>query len=250
MKPILVPFHQDELLPPETLPVPVALPLAPQLAGTDRWARMAELYDWLADEVAGEIRVGKMPNVVSGDCLVMLGVLAGVQRAGLSPSVLWLDAHGDVHTPESSTSGYLGGMALRFLLGAAPDALGRLGLRPLAEENATLVDARDLDPAEAVYLASAQVRHVPLAEARAPDGPVILHVDVDVIDSGDLPGLRFPVSGGPSKSAVVEAVRAIRAGGNVIATHIACPWIPVQDQENRAALLHELLYSQPVSPGR
>lgn len=56
--------------------------------------------------------------VLSGDCLVSMGVLTGLQSAGIDPAVVWFDAHGDVHTLESSSSGYLGGMSLRFLLGA------------------------------------------------------------------------------------------------------------------------------------
>lgn len=222
--------------------MPGAAPFTPELTGADQLARMGQLYDAVADEVASRIRANTVPAVVSGDCLMALGVLTGVQRAGVSPSILWLDAHGDVHTPETSTSGYLGGMALRFLLGAAPGPLAeKLGLRPLAEESATLVDARDLDPAEVEYLATAKVRRVPVSDVEAPEGPVILHVDVDVLDSGELPGLRFPAADGPAKAELLRAVGRILDGGNVVAVHIACPWFPGQEQEIRAQLLAELL---------
>ena len=49
-----------------------------------------------------------------------LGTIAGLQRAGSDPGIVWLDAHGDVQTPETSTSGYLAGMALRLLPVTAP----------------------------------------------------------------------------------------------------------------------------------
>lgn len=238
MSALLVPFHQDQLLPDGALPLD-ADQLTPGLPDGDRWSRLGALYDVVAGEVAARIRAGERPTVVSGDCLMALPVLAGAQRAGTDPSLIWFDAHGDVHTLESSTSGYVGGMALRFALGAAPAGLG-LDLRPLAEERVTLVDARDLDPAEAEYLSSAAIRRTTVAEVGTPDRPVVLHVDLDVIDAGELPGLLFPVSGGPSANAVLAAVRRILDSGQVVAFDLACPWHPGQDDDNRARLLAEI----------
>jgi arginase family enzyme len=59
---------------------------------------------------------GAPPVVLSGDCTAAVAVAAGLQRRGVDPAVVWFDAHGDLHTPESSASGYPGGMALRNLL--------------------------------------------------------------------------------------------------------------------------------------
>ena len=76
----------------------------------------------------------------------------------MSPSIVWFDAHGDVHTLQTSTSGYPGGMALQLVMGAHPELLGEaLGLSPLTSDRAVLVDARDLDPAEVEVLASGQL---------------------------------------------------------------------------------------------
>ena len=113
------------------------------------------MYDALADAVAGADR----PVVVSGGCNASVGVLAGLQRGGSDPAVVWFDAHGDVQTLETTASGYLGGIALRLLVGYRPELIAdRLGLRPLAEDRVVLVDARDLDPPEAEYLAGAAIR--------------------------------------------------------------------------------------------
>src|SRR5205823_2912878 len=199
------------------IPLAAGRIVAPELPDGQIWPRLAELYDEVAAAVAAEIRADSVPVVVSGDCLTSLGVVAGAQRAGIDPGIIWLDAHGDVHTLESSTSGYLGGLALRLVLGAHPERVAnRLGLRPLPERRAVLVDARDLDPAEVDYLATAEIVHCGVDEVAAPDGPVVLHVDVDVIDSGELPGLRFPAPGGPSSGAVTAAVRRIVSSGNVV----------------------------------
>lgn len=122
----------------------------PVLAPDRQWDRLLELYRRVAEAVAAEsvatrtatagAAAAPVPAVVSGDCLVALGTVAGVQRAGIDAGLVWFDAHGDVHTMDSSTSGYLGGMALRMALGGDPHALtGPLGLRPLGEDRVVLV---------------------------------------------------------------------------------------------------------------
>ncbi len=248
MTTILVPYHQDEAIDIAGLPVPVddVIAIAPALPDGDVWTRLAALYEPVAAAVAENLGA----TVVSGDCLVAAAVVAGVQRAGVDPSVVWFDAHGDVHTLETSTSGYLGGLALRLLFGAHHELLAdRIGLRPLAEERALLVDARDLDPAEVDYLATAPIRRTTVHELDdLPDGPLVLHVDVDVIDSGELDGLRVPAPGGPSTKDVVAAVRKVRATGRVVAFDIACPWLPVEDDTSRAALLAALNAAVPPGP--
>jgi arginase len=241
---IVVPFHQDERLSPDRLSVPGDdhRVVAPPFPDGDIWQRLVALYDRVADAVADAAGSGlDRPVVVSGDCLVALGVLAGAQRAGHDPSVVWFDAHGDVHTLETSTSGYLGGLSLRLALGAHRDRVADpLGLTPLAERRATLVGARDLDPAEAEYLDASEVVRSDVSEVEAPDGPVVVHVDLDVVDGAELAGLLFPVPGGPSAGSVVEAVRRIRATGRVVALSVACTWHP-GDDPRRAELLSALL---------
>ena len=237
-----MPFHQDQRLPDGDLPVSGETSrMEPDLPAGDIWQRLAALYDAVADAVAE--RADGVPTVVSGDCLVALGTLTGLQRAGLDPSLVWFDAHGDVHTLHTTTSGYLGGLALRLALGAHEEKLaGPLGLRPLPEERAVLVDARDLDPAEVDYLASARVRRLGVSEVEPgllPDGPLLLHVDVDVIDRGELPGLRFPAAGGPSSGETLAAVKRVLASGRVVGLDIACPWHP--SSAGDAVIRRELL---------
>ncbi len=250
---IFVPYHQDERLPDSSIPLPgradvetveVALPEG------DVWTRLVALFDTVADRVAARLgaQAASAPVVVSGDCLVVSATITGAQRAGVDPSVVWFDAHGDVHTLRSSTSGYLGGMALRLVLGAHEERFAApLGLRPLTERQAVLVDARDLDPAEVAYLAGSEVRRHgvdDLEAAMVPDGPLVLHIDVDVISIDELPGMRFPAANGPTRRAVLDAARRVLATGRVIAVDIACPWHPARDERDtatRARLLTELL---------
>jgi arginase len=242
----LVPYHQDERLPDASFPLPGhdLIPVTRDLPDGGVWQRIAALFELVSAEVADQAAGGTRPTVVSGDCLTSEAVLAGLQRTGVDASVVWFDAHGDVHSLASSTSGYLGGMPLRQILGADPEVLAEpLGLRPLPEDRAALVGARDLDPAEAEFLASSRVRRCTVDDVDLPDGPLLLHIDVDVIDSGDLPGLKFPVPGGPSRESVLASVRRIMATGRVAALDIACPWHPPEGDDTavRTRLLHDLL---------
>lgn len=250
-KVLLLPFHQDERLSERAIQLPAGTDsqtIDPALPGAAQWTRLAVLYDALATEVAGRAQAGRVLPVVTGDCLAALGTLAGLQRSGLDPALVWFDAHGDVHTVASSTSGYLGGMPLRMALGADRALLGGpLGLQPLPEGRAVLVGARDLDPAEAEFLGRSEIRRVRVEDISVPDlpsGPVLVHVDLDVVDAGEVPGLRFPVENGPSATQVLAALEGLLGSGRVVALNIACPWFdPVDDAESlrRTELVAALL---------
>src|SRR6266536_527225 len=179
---ILVPYHLDERLPDLDVPVTPDVTVTVDLPEGDPWGRMARLYEAVAATVAETVRGGARPTVVSGDCTTSLGVVAGLQWAGLDPAIVWFDAHGDVQTLETTASGYLGGLPLSIQVGYRPELL-----------------------AAAISLA-----------------PV--HVDLDVVDPDDLPGLLFPTPGGPSLPAVAEAVRDVLATGRVTAFGVACTW--------------------------
>jgi arginase len=239
---IAVPFHLDEHLPDLELPLTADRTIAPDLPPGAPWERMAVLYEQVADAVAAEARAGRVPVVVSGDCTTSLGVVAGLQRAGRDPRVVWFDGHGDVQTPQTSSSGYLGGFPVRQLVGGSDrTAPERLGLHPVPEEDVVLVDARDLDPPEVEYLSRSAIRRVPVDQVGAVAAPVYLHVDVDVTNPDDLPGLLFPAPGGPSLAAVTEAARAVVASGDVAAVGIACTYRRGSGAEQLLAGLVEAL---------
>ncbi|WP_165367705.1 arginase family protein, partial [Phytoactinopolyspora endophytica] len=270
---ISVPYHLDEHRP--TLDVPVAADMTVTVdfdpPDGDTWARMAQLYQRVAEMVADDVRAGERPIVLSGDCTTSLATVAGLQRAGLDPAIVWFDGHGDVQTLETTTSGYLGGMPLRMLMGYRPELIGdTLGLRPVAENRVMLVDARDLDHAEIEFLHESDVLRrgiydftaesvgtgedvFPAAGVPAeggtrsagvepaepdslatmapestfvPDGPIFLHLDLDVIDPSDLPDLLFPAPGGPGLDAVFRAVRRIMETGQVVGIGVGCTWRP------------------------
>ena len=227
MSVLSVPFHLDEHLAGFEPPLRPDLVLAPELPDAGPWVRMAVLYEQVAATVAMERRAGRVPIVQSGDCTTALGVVAGLQRSGTDPALVWFDAHGDLQTPQTSASGYLGGMPIRQLVGGSdrtvPDALG---LRPVAEADVVLVDGRDLDPPEAEFLAGSAIRHVGADAVPDPGRPCYLHLDVDVCDPGELPGLLFPVPGGLPLAGFGAAVAEVLATGNVVAIGLACTYVP------------------------
>jgi arginase len=194
----------------------------------DAWRDLVGVYADLVDAVAAS--EDDVVTVLTGDCVSAIPVLAGLQRQGHDPAVVWFDAHGDFHTEETTTSGYLGGLPLAKVVGRGDATLPQaLGMRPIAEERAVLVDARDLDPPEVVALAASDVRHVAVADlqpADLPTGPIHLHVDLDVFDPADLHGLRFPAPGGPTREAVVAAIRTVAAARDVVGLSIAATWRP------------------------
>jgi arginase len=227
---IAVPYHLDEYLPGLDIPLRAGQVVAADLPPGDVWDRLAILYGAVAAAVADTAGNGQRPVVVSGDCTTALGTVAGLQRAGLSPGIVWLDAHGDVQTLETTASGYLGGLPLRLLAGYRPELIAaRLGPRLVPEQQVLLVGARDLDPPELTYLETARIRRREVADlhtADLPDGPLYLHVDLDVIDPAEVPGLRFPAPGGPGPAQVASALRSLLATGRVAAAGIACTWYP------------------------
>lgn len=228
--PILrVPYHIDEYLPDLDLPLPAGQVITAGLQAADVWSRLARLYDAVAGAVAATVRDGGCPVVVSGDCTTALGTMCGLQRASVDPGIVWIDAHGDVQTLETTASGYLGGLPLRLLAGYRPELIaGRLALRPVPEERIVLAGARDLDPPEAEYLARALIRQASLDGLAGvlPAGSLHVHVDLDIIDPGWLPGLRYPAPGGASPAVVMEVLRGLLGTGRVTALDIACTWHP------------------------
>ena len=185
-----------------------------------------------ADAVAGLAGPGQIPLVIGGDCTITLGVIAGFRRRHPDIGLVYLDGDADLGTPDGGGgSGIFDSMGVTHLLGGGAPELARLAGRPPLLDPARLAiigaDPRETDDAGRAFLAGAGVRLVeapefsadPAAAAAAAmthvaaaGGPVVVHFDVDVIDSGDLPLGNFPHYGsGVSLDAAVAALAAMRA---------------------------------------
>jgi arginase len=223
MSTIAVPYFMGDSMPRFAVPEPHET-LAPVLPDADPQHRMAVLYRELADWVA----VSQNPVVYAGDCVSTIGVLAGLQRRRIHPTLLFFDAHGDFHTWETSQSGFVGGMPLAMLTGRGEQSIvAGAGLAPLPDAQVVLIDGRDLDPGEDEAVATAGIGHRSIAElaANIPSGPLYVHVDGDVVDPSDMPAMNYPAPGGPPLQDVRRAIVQLAARGQVVAFSISS-WNP------------------------
>jgi arginase len=198
------------------------------------WADLAGVYAALSDAIAA---AAAPPVVLSGDCVASLAVIAGFQRRAVRTGLVWFDAHGDFHTEQTTTSGYLGGLPLAKAVGKGDQSLPvALGMTPLPEQSVMLVDGRDLDPPEVTALAASQVLRSSVADlgtSPLPPGPLIIHIDLDVVDPDALVGLRFPARGGPSLQAVADGIAAVAARREIAALDIAATWRPADAERSQ-----------------
>lgn len=154
---------------------------------------------------------------IGGDCGVELAAIGHVSSS--APAVVWIDAHPDLHTPESSPSGAFTGMVLRTLLGEGPAAL--VPEYPLTPDRVILAGVRSADPKEDAFINDAGIRSIgaiefsseSILEAIAATGAdsVYLHIDLDVLDPADFAGLSSPVPFGISPTLLGETIRAVVA---------------------------------------
>lgn len=168
----------------------------------------------VAQAVREAREAGRFPVVVAGNCLTAIGSVAG----GSADSIVWVDQHGDINTPETSVYGLLDGMALATVLGLCWQGMaGSIPrFRPVDPARCLLVDARDLDPAEKALLESLPAARAGCAEAvvaaerltATGAERVHLHLDLDVHNPADIRANRYDVPGGPT----AEELRVMAAG--------------------------------------
>lgn len=205
--------------------------------GQDQIARLASVHQELCTLVADVATRGDRPVSVAGDCCAAIPVLGGLQRAGIDPVLLWLDAHGDFNTASTTISGFLGGMPLAMMTGRGDQALmGATGTRPLPDADVVLSDARDLDPAEGDLLRDSGVRQVDsprlVPGALPPHRPVYVHLDCDVLDPGSAPAMRYSVPGGPALAELVGLGNALHRSGRICAVSVTA-WDVEADADGR-----------------
>jgi arginase len=181
----------------------------------------------VADAVDGALGAGRLPLVVGGDCTITLGVIAGFARRHPDVGLAYVDGDTDLGVPDSGGSGIFDSMGITHLLGGgAAELAGLGGQAPLLDPARLAIvgpDPRETDEAGRRLLAERGVsfQEAPeliadpagagaraLSAIGAASGPVVIHFDVDLIDSGDLPLGNFPHYG--SGVALQDAVTCLR----------------------------------------
>ena len=184
---------------------------SPPVGGVRDLERVAGTAGRTAAEVAAIVATGRLPLVLGGDCTITLGVIAGLAAQGAPPGLVYFDGDADLSTPETTGSAVLDTMGMTHLLGDGAPALAHLGPRhPLlpADHIALLgFDPAELSTDQWGRLATHRLHATPVAAVRAdPAGAaaaalahveartesVLVHFDVDVLDTGAFPLANFP----------------------------------------------------------
>lgn len=156
--------------------------------------------------------------------------------------VVWIDAHADLNTPESSPSGHAHGMPLRALFGDGhPDLVPSTTLSP---QRCALLGTRSMDPPEQAFIAAhelpvinpEQLQNEPdlleeLLVRWLPDGaPLYVHLDLDVLDPSVWPAVAVPEPGGLGIATLVAVINSLRARGNLVGVGIT-EYVPGVDHD-------------------
>lgn len=206
---------------------------SPALSGHDKQARMSVIYRSLAQRVEEIVKDGKRPVSIAGDCCTAIGVLAGLQRAQINPTLIWFDAHGDFNTWKTTPSGFLGGMPLAMIVGRGDQTMPHaVRLITLPEKRVILCDARDLDPGERKLVAKSKVVHLNnaayLLNYPLPTGPLYVHLDTDILPAAEVPAQNYPAHGGPPSSIIESVFNRLAQTNQVIAVSLSS-WNPKLD---------------------
>jgi arginase len=228
-------------------------------------AEIAVSCQHLAAAVGQALSRGRFPLALGGDHSVAVGTMGGVSQffheQGRKAGIIWLDAHADMNTPESSPSGNVHGMPLACIVGLGPPALTHLlGYAPIVDpRNAVIVGLRDVDQMEKPHVRESGVRaftmrHIDERGLRAVmeeaislacDGTAGFHLslDMDFVDPQDAPGVGTPVRGGVTYREAHLAMEMICDSGQMVSMEVV-EVNPVIDEVNRTAdLAVELVMS-------
>jgi arginase len=229
--------------------------------GEKRAKYLQEIAETCGDVAAAAEKAlseGFLPLVLGGDHSIAAGVAAGVanhfRKEKKQIGYLWLDAHGDMNTPESSPSGNVHGMPLAAIMGyGAPELVDLLGFKPKAEPgNIVIVGARDLDAQERKIVKKSGI-HVftmrdidergmrevmadALKYAMDDTAGIAVSLDMDFVDPSDAPGVGTPVRGGVTYREAHLAMEMIADSESMVSLEVV-EINPILDEHNRTALL-------------
>ncbi len=219
------------------------------------WQRLALANAHLAANVAESIRTGDLAVGLLANCSSLLGMLGGVEHSGAANTLLrvglvYVDAHGDFNTPETTLSGMLGGMDVAAAAGLCLTRLrttSRLE-RPLPAHDIVLAGVRDTDPLERELIerhrlpqlsvadlrARSQTFRSTLAELASRVDRIYVHIDMDVLDPAEVPGHSLSVPGGPSSAELSSAIAEMFRDPKAAAIGIASTPTGERDKEGRS----------------
>ncbi|KQZ07521.1 arginase [Agromyces sp. Root1464] len=188
--------------------------------GVQRYSTLLRVRERTAEALS---RVPDWALTIGGDCGASLASVGHASsRAAGDLAVLWLDAHPDLNTPETSPSGGFGGMTLRAIVGegaeglaldpetrVAPERLVLGGIRAIDDEERRFIEAHDVATLTVEDLSDPSLVIAALEATGA--SQVFIHIDLDVLDPAALAGLSYPMPFGIGTAELVALVRAVAA---------------------------------------
>ena len=234
------------------VPQPESQPLGnPKLKYLDQIVRVSEE---LAGIVTTILQEGEFPLILGGDHSIALGSLSGVANVHKNVGVLWIDAHADFNTDQSTPSGNIHGMILASLAGLGNSSLTNIGgWSPKIDKRAiVIVGVRDLDRGEQELLRTHSIHVFTMSEVdqlgitevmrqaltivRQNNDGIHLSLDMDALDPTEAPGVGTPVRGGLTYREAHLAMELIADSHKLVSMDVV-EVNPILDRENATALL-------------
>ncbi|MGD2069731.1 MAG: arginase family protein [Gemmatimonadota bacterium] len=216
------------------------VPVEPETSFPAEVATTFELARGLSRRVREAVDAGLRPLVLSGGCGSAAGTVAGLGADDVG--VVWFDAHGDLNTPETTTSGFVDGTAAAALLGRCWTALTASipGFAPVDPRRVAFVGLRDLDPAEEAWLGAADAARPSVRTLGATLERMVaagarrlyVHVDVDVLDPAVARVNPYQAPDGLALEELLGAIHSIGARLGVAAGAVAS-FDPAVDRDGR-----------------
>ena len=244
--------HQVQDIGNIVVPQPESQPIGnPHLKYLEPIVKVAEE---LADAVTTTLEESEFPLILGGDHSIALGSMTGITRVHKDVAILWIDAHADFNTEETTPSGNIHGMALAALAGLGNSRLTGLGgwAPKLNKQTIVIVGARDLDHGERELLRThhihvftmsdidqrgiSDVMRQSLAIAGQANDGIHVSLDMDALDPTHAPGVGTPVRGGLTYREAHLAMELIADSSRLIAMDVV-EVNPILDRENATALL-------------
>jgi arginase len=215
---------------------------------------IVKVAEELADTVTSAFKANEFPLILGGDHSITLGSITGVTRLHKDISVLWIDAHADFNTEETTPSGNIHGMVLAALAGLGNSRLTNIGgwAPKLDAQKIVIVGARDLDLGERELLRTHHIHVLTMSDidqrgisdvmrealtivGKASDG-IHLSLDMDALDPEHAPGVGTPVRGGLTYREAHLAMELIADSSRLIGMDVV-EVNPILDRENATAQL-------------
>jgi arginase family enzyme len=235
------------------------LEIEPRMIGTPGEPRPARFDDDLREsrgcllEAGGQVddalSGANFPLLVAGDCSIAVTTLSKALAHQPEARVLWLDAHGDFNTPDTSPSGFLGGMCLAGACGEWDTGFGE----PVPTERVVLAGVRDLDPgerelleaSEATVVGASSIETLVAARNALEGAPLYVHLDLDVIDPESFPA-QFPAPGGLAPDKLYDLLEAVTEDCDLVGLEVTAFEAPEDDAERREAAAVALHVMEPL----